>query len=193
MCGDSGKVLIRKPEVVSMTAFAAIAVTLIIIVSISFVKEGATMSDFKLVSTAFRDNSFIPSKYTCDGSDINPPLTIGNVPAGTKSMALIADDPDAPMGTWVHWLVWNISPDIKEIKENDSLRGAAFGLNDFKKTSYGGPCPPSGTHRYFFKLYALDTALNLPSGAKKTDIEKAMKGHTLAQTQLIGLYKRSRQ
>ncbi|MGD0282481.1 MAG: YbhB/YbcL family Raf kinase inhibitor-like protein [Dissulfurispiraceae bacterium] len=170
-----------------LKAFAGIAV---IIISIIFVREGATMSDFKLVSTAFQNNSLIPSKYTCDGSDINPPLAIGNVPGGTKSLTLIVDDPDAPMGTWVHWLVWNIAPDTKEIKENDAPKGAGFGLNDFKKTSYGGPCPPSGTHRYFFKLYALDTTLNLPSGSKKADIEKAMKGHILAQTEIIGLYKR---
>jgi len=106
---------------------------------------------------------------------------------------LIVDDPDAPMGTWVHWVSWNIAPDTREIKENDTPKGAAAGLNDFKRQSYGGPCPPSGTHRYFFKLYALDTTLDLPSGTKKTDVEKAMKGHVISQAQIIGLYKRSRQ
>lgn len=148
------------------------------------------MSEFKLSSAVFQNNGSIPSKYTCDGSDINPQLVIGNVPPGTKSLALIVDDPDAPMGTWVHWVVWNIAPNIKEIKENDTPKGAETGLNDFRKQSYGGPCPPSGTHRYFFKLYALDTTLNLPAGAKKPDLEKAMKGHVISQTQIIGLYKR---
>ncbi|MBF0505856.1 MAG: YbhB/YbcL family Raf kinase inhibitor-like protein [Nitrospirae bacterium] len=151
------------------------------------------MSVLKISSTAFPDNGNIPSKYTCDGTDINPPLFIENVPQEAKSLVLIVDDPDAPMGTWVHWVVWNISPRTKEIKENDSPQGASFGLNDFRKKSYGGPCPPSGTHRYFFKLYALDTALDLPAGAKKGDVEKAMKGHIISQTQTIGLYKRSRQ
>ena len=149
------------------------------------------MSEFMLSSTAFQNNGSIPSKYTCDGSDINPPLVIENVPAGAKSLALIVDDPDAPMGTWVHWLVWNISPHTTGIKENDVPKGALSGLNDFKKQSYGGPCPPSGTHRYFFKLYALDSILSLSSGAKKADLEKAMKGHIISQSQIIGLYKRS--
>lgn len=167
-------------------------IAVVLFVLISFVKEGATMSEFMLSSTAFQNNGFIPSKYTCDGSDINPHLVIENVPAGTKSLALIVDDPDAPMGTWVHWLVWNIAPNTAGIKENNVPKGALLGLNDFKKQSYGGPCPPSGTHRYFFKLYALDSILNLPSGAKKADIEKAMKGHIISQSQIIGLYKRSR-
>ena len=149
------------------------------------------MSELKLSSTAFQSNGFIPSKYTCDGRDVNPPLVIENVPPGTKSLALIVDDPDAPMGTWVHWVSWNIDPDIKEIKENDTPIGAVAGINDFNKKSYGGPCPPSGTHRYFFKLYALDKALDLPSGANKAAVEKAMKGHVISETQIIGLYKRS--
>lgn len=148
------------------------------------------MSEFRLSSSAFQNNTFIPSKYTCDGNDINPPLVIENVPAGARSLALIVDDPDAPMGTWVHWLVWNIAPGTAGIKENDVPKGASLGLNDFRKQPYGGPCPPSGTHRYFFKLYALDAVLNLPPGAKKTEIEKAMKGHIISQSQLIGLYKR---
>jgi len=155
-------------------------------------KEGAKMSDLRISSNAFPNNGNIPSKYTCDGHDINPPLLIENVPQGSKSLVLIVDDPDAPMGTWVHWVVWNISPQTKEIKENDTPKGASFGLNDFRKKSYGGPCPPSGTHRYFFKLYALDTALDLPAGAKKADTEKAMKGHIISQTQVIGLYKKSK-
>jgi len=181
--------MIKITKIIPIPTLVAIGVV-IFFVSIIFIRGGASMSDFKLSSNAFQNNGFIPSKYTCDGSDINPQLVIENVPPGTKSLALIVDDPDAPMGTWVHWVVWNIAPDIKEIKENNTLKGAAFGLNDFKKQSYGGPCPPSGTHRYFFKLYALDTTLNLPAGTKKPDIEKAMKGHVISQTQIIGLYKR---
>ena len=181
-----------KLKISSMPVLAT-TVVVIFFVLIIFVKEGPTMSELKLSSTAFQNNGFIPSQYTCDGRDINPPLVVENVPAGTKSLALIVDDPDAPMGTWVHWVAWNLSPAIKEIKENDTPKGSVPGLNDFQKKSYGGPCPPSGTHRYFFKLYALDTALDLPSGAKKADVEKAMKGHIISQAQVIGLYKRSRQ
>jgi len=141
-------------------------------------------------STAFKENTSIPKKYTCDGKDINPPLTIENVPPGTKSLALIVDDPDAPMGIWVHWVLWNIDPKTREIKENSVPQGAIQGINDFGKSSYGGPCPPSGTHRYFFKAYALDTVLNLPQNSRKADLEKAMKGHILGQGQLMGTYKK---
>jgi hypothetical protein len=148
------------------------------------------MKGLQLVSPAFKHNEFIPEKYTCDGKDINPPLLIENIPSGTKSMALIVDDPDAPAGTWVHWVVWNISPDTKEMKESSVPGGAQQGVNDFRKHEYGGPCPPSGTHRYFFKLYALDTMLNLGSKAKKSDLEQAMKGHILEKTELIGRYRR---
>ncbi len=191
MRSDGDNSVTRKPGIIPMPA-SAITAVVIFFVLITLGKEGATMSELKLSSTAFQNNGFIPSKYTCDGRDINPPLVIENVQPGTKSLALIVDDPDAPMGTWVHWVSWNISPDIKEIKENDTPRGAVAGLNDFKKKSYGGPCPPSGTHRYFFKLYALDTALDLPSGAKKADVEKAIKGHVISQAQIIWLYKRNR-
>ncbi|HBE45375.1 MAG TPA: YbhB/YbcL family Raf kinase inhibitor-like protein [Deltaproteobacteria bacterium] len=141
-------------------------------------------------STAFKENTSIPKKYTCDGKDINPPLTIENVPQGTKSLALIVDDPDAPMGIWVHWVLWNIDPKTREIKENSVPQGAIQGINDFGKSSYGGPCPPSGTHRYFFKAYALDTVLNLPQNSRKADLEKGMKGHILGQGQLMGIYKK---
>ena len=148
------------------------------------------MKGLQLVSPAFKHNEFIPEKYTCDGKDINPPLLIENIPSGTKSMALIVDDPDAPAGTWVHWVVWNISPDTKEMKESSVPEGAQQGVNDFRKHEYGGPCPPSGTHRYFFKLYALDTMLNLGSKAKKSDLEQAMKGHILEKTELVGRFRR---
>ena len=157
----------------------------------------------KISSPAFEANQTIPSKYTCDGENINPPLQIADVPANTKSLVLISDDPDAPMGTWAHWIVWNITPHTKEIQENTIPKLAPWdpaspatpipaieGVTSFGKFGYGGPCPPSGTHRYFFKLYALDSILDLPTSAKAADIEKAMKGHILDKTELIGLYKR---
>jgi len=146
----------------------------------------------KLSSTAFKEHASIPKQYTCNGKDVNPPLMIDNIPKGTKSLALIVDDPDAPVGIWVHWVVWNIDPSIREIKENFLPQGAIQGINDFGKNAYGGPCPPSGTHRYFFKVYALDTLLNLPPHARKADLEKAMKGHIIGQGELIGTYKKSR-
>jgi Raf kinase inhibitor-like YbhB/YbcL family protein len=145
------------------------------------------MNELTVTSPAFENNKFIPSKYTCDGDDVNPPLIIKGIPEATKSLVLIVDDPDAPMGTWDHWIVWNIPPTNK-IEEN-SVPGTE-GFNDFRRHSYGGPCPPSGTHRYFFKVYALDTKLNLDSNSRKKDIEKAMKGHILAQGELVGLYRR---
>ncbi len=148
------------------------------------------MSTLKITSPVFKHNDRIPSKYTCDGADINPPLHVENVPDGTKSLSLIVDDPDAPRGTWVHWVVWNIAPDTKEIKEHTVPSGAQQGVNDFRKTSYGGPCPPSGTHRYFFKLYALDVIFNIDRDTNKAGLEKAMSGHILGQTELIGLYAR---
>ena len=149
------------------------------------------MSEFQITSPVFENNGFIPKQYTCDGADINPQLLIANVPAGTKSLALIVDDPDAPAGIWVHWVVWNIALQTHEIKENTVPNGATQGLNDFRKRSYGGPCPPSGTHRYFFKLYALDTILTLDFNATKAQVEKAMRKHIIAETRIVGLYKRS--
>lgn len=145
------------------------------------------MKDLAVTSPAFENDKSIPSKYTCDGDDVNPPLIIEGIPEETKSLVLIVDDPDAPMGTWDHWTVWNIPPTSKI--EEDSVPGVE-GLNDFRRHSYGGPCPPSGTHRYFFKVYALDTKLNLDSNSRKKDVEKAMKGHILAKGELVGLYSR---
>lgn len=146
--------------------------------------------EMKLTSPAFENNQSIPSKYTCDGENVNSPLQITEVPEEAKSLALIVDDPDAPAGTWVHWVVWNIKPTTTVIEENSVPEDSVQGMNDFKKQTYGGPCPPSGTHRYFFKLYALDTELSLPSSSTKADVESAMKGHILDQVQLIGLYQR---
>jgi len=150
----------------------------------------------ELISPAFKDGGTIPSKYTCDGDDVSPPLEWSNVPEDTKSLALICDDPDAPMGTWVHWVLYGLPADTTSLPEgvpmNEAIEGVALqGTNDFKRIGYGGPCPPPGKpHRYFFKLYALDTELDLKPGAKKKDLEKAMKGHVLAKGQLLGRYQR---
>ena len=149
----------------------------------------------ELKSSAFEAGGMIPKKYTCDGPDASPPLNWSDVPAKAKSLALIVDDPDAPMGTWVHWVAWNIPPDARSLDEGvpkkDSLpNGMKQGTTDFRSIGYGGPCPPSGTHRYFFKLYALDTGLNLPPSTTKKDLERAMQGHLLQQVELMGKYAR---
>lgn len=153
--------------------------------------EAGKMDALKISSPAFSHNGMIPSKHTCDGADVSPPLRIEGVPTEAKSLALIMDDPDAPRGIWVHWVAWNIDPKTRGIPENGLPAGAVQGRNDFGTERYGGPCPPSGTHRYFFKLYALDAPLSLARGATKAQLESAMKGHILGQAELVGLYKRS--
>ena len=137
-------------------------------------------------STAFKSGDLIPEKYTCDGQNLTPPLDIRSLPYDTQTLALIVDDPDAPVGTWVHWLVWNI-PVSKHLKEN-KVHGIE-GVNDFQQHHYAGPCPPSGTHRYYFKIYALDDELDLPANTGKLGLEKAMKGHILGYGELIGIYR----
>ena len=149
--------------------------------------EVSVLEALEVTSPMFKHNGSIPAKYTCDGENINPPLNIRGLPEGTRSLVLIVDDPDAPMGTWDHWVVWNISP--REKIEENTVPGTE-GLNDFRKHSYGGPSPPSGTHRYFFKVYALDTVLELSPNSRKRDIERAIAGHTLAKGEIIGLYRR---
>jgi Raf kinase inhibitor-like YbhB/YbcL family protein len=142
----------------------------------------------KLSSPAFEHNQGIPSEYTCNGSDTSPKLNIEDVPENTKSLVLINDDPDAPVGNWDHWIVFNMPPDVK-IEKGSEPQGVG-GKNSWGRTGYGGPCPPSGTHRYFFKLYALDTELSLEEGASKADIEQAMQDHIIEKTELIGTYKK---
>jgi len=141
--------------------------------------------NMKISSPAFENEGTIPAEYTCDGTDVSPPLTFTNLPNNTKSLALIVDDPDA--NTWVHWLVWNIPPNTTGFSKGENI---AFlqGKNDFGNQKYDGPCPPSGTHRYFFKLYALDTMLDLKSGATRAQSEAAMSGHIIEKAQLIGTY-----
>jgi Raf kinase inhibitor-like YbhB/YbcL family protein len=148
-------------------------------------------------SPVFKEGEIIPSKYTCDGENISPPLSWKNAPAETKSFALLIDDPDAPAGDWVHWIIYNIPAAIHELKEGASSKKllpkeAIEGITDFRKTGYGGPCPPSGIHRYFFKLYALSTALQLPAGVTKKQLLEAMKGHIISEAALIGKYKRQK-
>ena len=145
------------------------------------------MKELRVKSPAFENNKLIPSKYTCDGEEVSPPLTVEGIPKKTKSLSLIMEDPDAPAGLFIHWLVWNIPPTDK-IQEN-SIPGTE-GLNTNKKNSYHGPCPPGGTHRYYFKVYALDTLLKLGAFSEKEVLENAMQNHILAYGELIGLYRR---
>jgi Raf kinase inhibitor-like YbhB/YbcL family protein len=145
----------------------------------------------KISSTAFADQETIPKKYTCDGDDVIPPLRFDGVPREAVSLALIVDDPDAPVGTWDHWVVWNIPATTGGVNEGETPQGIV-GKNSWGKKAWGGPCPPDREHRYFFKLYALDTRLDSPAGARKGDVEKAMKGHVLAEATLMGRYDRRR-
>jgi len=150
-----------------------------------------TINHMKITSSAFADDALIPSQYSCDSENINPPLAISEVPKEAKSLVLIMNDPDAPMGTWLHWTVWNISPDTTEIAADSVPAGALEGKTDFGTPGYGGPCPPSGTHRYFFKLFALDQKLNLEAGASLSALEQAMANHIIDQAELIGKYQRN--
>lgn len=142
----------------------------------------------RITSSAFIFHGFIPKKYACDGDNISPPLEISNVPETAQSLVLAVDDPDAPGGTWVHWLVWDIPPATAAIEENGVPAQAIEGVTSFGKPGYDGPCPPANTHHYYFKLYALDIELNLPPEADIKRLEKAMAGHIIAKTEHIGLY-----
>jgi Raf kinase inhibitor-like YbhB/YbcL family protein len=150
----------------------------------------------KIESPAFEPSEMIPSEHTCDGNDLSPPLAWTEPPANTASLALICDDPDAGSGTWVHWLVWNIPPAERRLakgiaKSAELPGGARQGTSDFRRLGYGGPCPPSGTHRYFFRLFALDSTLDLAAGATREELERAMRGHVLDRAELMGKYRRS--
>ena len=152
--------------------------------------QEAVKTGFKISSLALENDGQIPAKYTCDGTNVNPPQKIENTPSHAKSLALVFDDTDAPRGSYVHWILWNIDPGVKEIKENSVPEGAIQGLNDFKKNHYGGPCPPGRAHKYVFKIYALNSPLKLDPNSTKRDLEKAMEGRVLAQAQWAGVYKR---
>jgi len=163
---------------------------------ISKSQGGEKSMALSLSSSSFENGAMIPSKYTCDGEDISPPLKWESAPEGTKCFALISDDPDAPAGTWVHWVIYNIPAETNELKENypkdaELPDGTKQGTSDFGRIGYGGPCPPSGVHRYYFKLYALDIVLDLASGASKADLLKAMENHIIEETQLMGKYSRN--
>ena len=158
-------------------------------------EKGGPAVAFELTSTAFAAGEPIPQKYTCDGQDISPPLQWSDPPQGTQSLALICDDPDAPIGTWVHWVLFNLPVESRSLPEAvpsdaDLSDGSRHGENGWRRPGYGGPCPPSGTHRYFFKLYALDAVLDLEAGASKKQVLQAMEGHILAQAELMGVYSR---
>jgi Raf kinase inhibitor-like YbhB/YbcL family protein len=159
-------------------------------------KQEGRKTEMKITSSAFKEGEMIPSKYTCDGEDISPQLSWTGAPDNTKSFALIADDPDAPVGIWVHWVIYNMPPAVMELKENFPKDksfddGTKQGMTDFRRIGYGGPCPPSGTHRYYFKLYALDIILAKDAGLAKKELLDAMQGHIIAEAQLMGKYKRS--
>lgn len=150
----------------------------------------------KLTSSAFKEKGIIPSLYTCEGEEISPPLDFHDVPKTAKSLVLIMDDPDVPHslrldGMWDHWVLFNILPNVQKIEENTTPL-CKSGMTTSGHTRYAGPCPPDREHRYFFKLYALDTMLNLPSGSTKRQVEKAMEGHILTQSQLIGIYEKGK-
>jgi Raf kinase inhibitor-like YbhB/YbcL family protein len=158
-------------------------------------EEGKKMQTIELKSASFGSGEMIPRKYTCDGEDVSPALSWGSIPEGTKEIVLICDDPDAPGGTWVHWVLFGLAPDSTSLTENfgkkETVLGVRQGKNDFGKVGYGGPCPPKGpAHRYFFKLYALDKSLDLKPEVKKADVMKAIDGHILGHGEIVGRYGR---
>lgn len=173
-----------------------ILIILIIILILGFMLKNhqADLRGFKegnmKLTSVFAHNDNIPSKYTCDGEDAAPELIISEVPENTKSLVLIVDDPDAPMGTWVHWVLYNIPTETTKINAQNLTQGTKQGMTDFGRIGWGGPCPPSGTHRYFFKLYAIDKTLDLPEGATKAQVENVIKNHIIEKVELVGLYKR---
>jgi len=166
----------------------ALASAILLIVVASFAAGGAKM---KITSPAFQQGGNIPSKFSCDGGNTNPPLQLSDVPSGAKSLVLIVDDSDAPGGSFTHWAVWNVSPQTTAIAEGSTPKGVQ-GTNDFGKSGYGAPCPPSGAHRYYFKIFALDRQLDLSSGARRGQLDAAMKGHVVAEGELMGRYSRKK-
>lgn len=174
---------------IALVALLAIAITAML--GLAYGKKrlkhaGVRMlPNFKLTSSAFKSDEPIPEKYTCKGANVSPPLSISGTPDATASLALVVHDPDAPSGDFLHWALWNIHPNITNITENKVPTGAMQGNNDFGETGYGGPCPPSGTHHYEFDLYALDSELDLPAGANRTDVMKAITTHAIGKTHLV--------
>jgi Raf kinase inhibitor-like YbhB/YbcL family protein len=182
-----------RTDMLQQMAYSLIAIILLCTCHSTNQKSGGKIMEIR--SSAFKEGALIPAKYTCDGMDVSPPLEWSQVPEGTESFALICDDPDAPAGTWVHWVIYNIPGEVRELAEGIPARdvlenGTTQGSNDFRRIGYGGPCPPRGTHRYYFKLYALDTKLDAGAGISKKELIRAMEGHILAEGQLMGKYKR---
>lgn len=171
---------------------ARVAPLVVATLGLSIVPRAPADTAMKITSPLFADGGLIPARFTADGANVNPPLAISDVPAAAASLVLIIDDPDAPGGTWDHWLLWNIAPDTSSIGEDAIPPGAVAGKNDFGRTVYLGPSPPSGTHRYVFRLFALDRMLDLPAGADRAQLEHAMRGHVVTTAELVGRYKRSR-
>lgn len=175
-----------------------LAVTLSVFIVFTASKKPSTapkplitnLLNMQLLSPDFKNNEIIPGKFTCDGLNINPELKIYGIPDNAMSLVVVLDDPDSVGGDWSHWVVWNIDPKTDTIAENSIPAGAVVGKNDFGENKYGGPCPPSGSHKYIFHLYALDTVLNIPENSTKTDLLKAMEGHLIAETKLMGVYSR---
>ena len=170
---------------------AIVAVTAAIVLA-AIVSLAAGGSKMKITSSAFQEGGDIPSKFSRDGQNINPALRIEGTPSNAQSLLLIMDDPDAPVGLFTHWLVWNIDPKTSEIAEKSVPRGAVQGTNDYPTLGYGGPQPPSGTHRYYFRIFALDQTLDLKPGAKRAEVDAAMRGHVIAQGELMGRYSRQK-
>src|SRR6266487_6195886 len=168
-------------------AIVAVTSAIVLAAIVSFAAGGAKM---KITSSAFQEGGDIPSKFSREGGNVNPPLRIEGTPQNAKSLVLIVDDPDAPVGLFTHWLVWNIDPKTTEIAENSVPKDGVQGTNDFPGQRYDGPQPPSGTHRYYFKIFALDRTLDLKPGAKRKEVDAAMKGHVISQGQLMGRYTR---
>ena len=186
----------RLSKRAAVTAFCFVGFVLGLTVVNYAVGEGTGKDKMQLTSSAFTEGAAIPAKHTCDAKNVSPALKWTGVPAGARSLALIADDPDAPSGTWVHWILYDLAPTVSELPEDvpkskSIAGGAKQGLNDFQQLGYGGPCPPRGKpHRYFFKLYALDAQLDLKPGLTKKEVERGMEKHIVAQAQLMGTYQR---
>jgi len=196
--------MLRKPELPARAA--ALELLVLIVVSIGSAGDPArageevTTMALRLESSAFAAEGEIPARHTCDGEDLSPPLSWTGVPEGAKSLVLIVDDPDAPPGTWVHWVLYDLPADTsalpagvpeRERLDSGAAHGRCWGVNSFSRIGYHGPCPPAGSpHRYFFKLYALDALLGLAPRATKPEVERAMKGHVMAQAEIVGTYRR---
>lgn len=174
----------------------SVFIVLLVVLSVGIIlskivnKKNMKMKELKVMSHSFKEGEEIPVLFTCDGQDISPHLMWEKGPEGTRGYVMIMDDPDAPKGTWVHWVVFNISSTVTKFDQGSDLQlaDAVMGKNSWGKNQYGGPCPPSGTHRYYFKIYALDTQLDLDESAAKEDVISAMKGHVVAQGSLMGRY-----